>query len=65
MSGELEMHSIELSTAAVLATRKLFNTLTESDLIDADFTEDDIEAFGELFLGVREKVEELEMMGEI
>lgn len=57
----MSLHSIELSTAAVLATRKLFDHLTTSDLEGAGFDQDDINAFGELYLGIKEQCEEIEM----
>ena len=56
------LHEIELSTNAVLATRKLFNYLTTSDLEKAGFDEDDIESFGELYRGIVEQVEEIELI---
>ena len=57
----MSKHSIELSTAAVLATRKLFDHLTTANLEDAGFDEADINAFGELFPGIKEQCEEIEM----
>ncbi|QFU23767.1 hypothetical protein FM038_017370 [Shewanella eurypsychrophilus] len=55
------MHEIELSAAAVLAAKKLFNHLTVDDLSAAGFTEEDEAAFGELYRGVQGYIEELEM----
>jgi len=60
-----QMHEIELSTKAVLATRKLFDYLSTEDLEHAGFDENDIEAFGELYHGIKEQVEELEINEEI
>jgi len=57
----MSTHEIELSRNAVLATRKLFNHLTTADLEAAGFDENDIEAFGELFLEIKEQCEEIEM----
>jgi hypothetical protein len=57
----MSTHSIELSTPAVLATRKLFDHLTTSNLEDAGFDEADIEAFGELYSEIKEQCEEIEM----
>ncbi len=57
----METHEIELSTNAVLATRKLFNYLTTDDLEKAGFDENDIESFGELYRGIVEQVENIEM----
>lgn len=54
-------HQIELSRAAVLATRKLFNHLSTDDLDAVGFDDKDIEAFGELFLEIKEQCEEIEM----
>lgn len=55
------MHEIELSTAAVLAAKKLFNYLTVNDLSAAGFTDQDESAFGELYRGIQGHIEELEM----
>lgn len=57
----MSTHEIELSRSAVLATRKLFDHLTTDDLYEAGFDEKDIEAFGELFLEIKEQCEEIEM----
>ena len=57
----MSTHSIELSTAAVLATRKLFDHLTTNDLDSAGFDDDDIESFGELFTEIKEQCEQIEM----
>ena len=57
----MSQHSIELSTAAVIATRKLFDHLTTNDLGNAGFNENDITAFGELFTEIREQCEEIEL----
>jgi|GEM_PF-3534513 len=57
-------HSIELSTPAIKATRKLFDNLTESDLENAGFNTSDIEALGELYREVKGVCEDLEIAGE-
>lgn len=57
----MSIHAIEISRAAVLATRKLFNHLTTSDLDEAGFSQEDINAFGELFSEIKEQCEEIEM----
>lgn len=57
-------HEIELSTATVRATRKLFDNLTQSDLENAGFNESDIEALGELYREVKGACEDLEIAGE-
>ena len=57
-------HEIELSSEAVLATRKLFNWLTENDLHSAGFDEQEIDAFSELWFGIKEQVENIEMNSE-
>lgn len=54
-------HDIELSSEAVLATRKLFNWLTEDDLYSAGFDKQEVEAFSELWFGIKEQVENIEM----
>lgn len=56
-------HDIELSTATVRATRKLFDNLTQNDLENAGFNESDIEALGDLYREVKSACEELEMDG--
>jgi hypothetical protein len=57
----MNTHEIELSRKAVLATRKLFNHLTTNDLDESGFEKDEVEAFGELFLEIKELCEEIEM----
>lgn len=57
-------HSIELSTPAVKATRKLFDNLTENDLKSAGFNESDIESLGELYREIKSVCEDLEIAGE-
>ena len=54
-------HSIELSTAAVLATRKVFNLLSIEELIAKGFSENEFEALGELYNGAKECIENIEM----
>jgi hypothetical protein len=54
-------HEIVLSRAAVLATRKLFDYLTTEHMEAAGFKEHDITAFSELYIGVKEQCEEIEM----
>lgn len=61
MSNKTSTHQIELSRKAVLATRKLFSHLTTYDLEDAGFDQNEIDAFGELFLEIKEQCEEIEM----
>ena len=58
------MHLIELSTDAVKAIDKLLGHLTESDLYDAGFSDGDVDSFGELFHGVTEVIETLEIESE-
>lgn len=57
-----ETFEIELSKAGVLAGRKLFNHVTEDDLYKFGYSSEEIEALGELFLGLREHIETMEMM---
>lgn len=54
-------HSIELTTAAVLATRKMFNLLSKEELIAKGFSENEFEALGELYSCAKECIENIEM----
>lgn len=56
------MFEIELTKAGVLAGRKLFNHVTEDDLYKFGYSSEEIEALGELFLELRSKVEDIEML---
>jgi len=59
-----ETFEIELTKAGVLAGRKLFNNVTEDDLYKFGYSSEEIEALGELFLELKDKVEYIEMMEE-
>lgn len=57
----MKKHQIELSTATIKATLKLFHTVTKSDLEKAGFTELDIADLGELYRDIKDIDEEMEL----
>lgn len=52
---------IELSRSAIFSTRKLFDMLTHSALLELGFSQCEIDSLSELYLEVKNVVEQIEI----
>jgi hypothetical protein len=57
-----DMFEIELNKSAVLSTRKLFDMLTHSALLELGFSQSEVDSLSDLYLEVKDLVEQIEMI---